>query len=580
MSCKTMNGRRGSAGTALRRAAVSAAAAVALASAPAGAAAEPKYKAIFEPVSYSEDLELKSAFFVDEDTGWVSGEAGTILHTRDGGATWSAQMGGDPQGSEAAIDDLFFLDRHTGWAVGGTENTVQRKLLGTRDGQTWRQVGVVGTPLGSYSDYVFTSPTTGLFIEGSTASVSSIQRTRDGGRTWAPVLQACQAKVRLAGLNKDLTCRLKDLYFLTPTLGWAAGAGSAGTVFVLRTTDGGATWEYLFVAPELGHPDESYFAQHIAFVDENNGILALPRVDKLLSTSDGGRTWQVAPMAGEEGGLHFVDPEVGWNFGPEKLVYTVNGGRSWASRAIRFPASPNDFSAPSRQRAYVVGRSGMVFRYRVVEAGHQDAESLAAPLLPGVGQTLEPELAGIERHAEALQAGLDGAAGKAGGAGASAPGELIAGCCAPELTALEAGVAAFVAEVPSISARYRSLNLILAGLQQISKLAGEASGIRDALRALKDAPDVGAASTALQDIVGRVDAARGLLATGFDGPPPLDVVEAAAPPPPAFASADEPAPEGQDAAAPSQGQAGAAAGDAVKRLGDKLKKKIKFPKLR
>jgi len=551
-------------------------AAVVLLPGPPNAAAEPKYKAIFEPVSYSEDLELKSAFFVDEDTGWVSGDAGTILHTTDGGATWSAQMGGDPQGSEEPIDHLFFLDRNTGWAVGGAENTVQYKLLGTRDGRTWRQVGVVGTPLGSYSDYVFTSPTAGLFIEGRTASVSSIQRTQDGGRTWAPALAACRAKVRLAGLNKDLTCRLKDLYFLTPQLGWAAGAGDAGTVFVLRTEDGGATWEYLFVEPNLGHPDEDYFVQNIVFIDENRGFLALPRADKLLATTDGGRTWEAAPVAGEEGGLHFADPEVGWNFGPEKLLYTTNGGASWSSRAIRFPAPANDFSAPSRQRAYVVGRSGMVFRYRVVEIGHQDPEALAAPLLPGAGEALEPELAGIRRRAEALQAGLNAA--DPARAAADAPAGLVADCCAAELGALQSDVTALVTQVPAVAGKHRSLNMILAGLQQVSRLVDEAHGIRDLLQTLRGATDVASASTALQDIVARVDTARELLASGFDGPPPLEFTASE---PVAAPSARAAAPEADGGPPePEAGAAPARTGGALKQLGDKVKKKLRLPGLR
>ena len=45
----------------------------------------PRFKGIFEPISYSEPIDLTSAAFVDEQTGWVSGSAGTILHTSDGG---------------------------------------------------------------------------------------------------------------------------------------------------------------------------------------------------------------------------------------------------------------------------------------------------------------------------------------------------------------------------------------------------------------------------------------------------------------------------------------------------------------
>src|SRR5712664_2183215 len=37
---------------------------------------------------------LWGVFFLDADTGWVVGESGTIFHTTDGGATWTPQDSG------------------------------------------------------------------------------------------------------------------------------------------------------------------------------------------------------------------------------------------------------------------------------------------------------------------------------------------------------------------------------------------------------------------------------------------------------------------------------------------------------
>lgn len=586
----------------------------------APAAQKPQYKAIFEPVSYSEDLNLTSVFFVGEETGWVSGAKGTILHTSDGGQTWTAQMGGDPQSEEAQIDDLYFLDANTGWAVGANENTVQRKLLGTRDGQNWRQVGTMGTPHGSYTDYIFTSAGNGLFLEGGTGG---IHQTRDGGRTWKPVVPQCKAKVRIAGLNKELGCRLMDLFFLTPSLGWAAGAGPAGTAFVLRTQNGGATWDYLFVEPGLGHPDENHFAQHIFFTDENNGFLVLSRADKLLVTTDGGKSWETAPVAAE-GSIRFADPGVGWIVDPVqavKLLYSVDGGRSWPSRTVRFPTYVKDFSLPSRQRAYIVGDSGMVFRYRVVEASHENAEAIAAPLMPGVGQTLDPELAEIRQHAEALEAKLKSLGGDAQNqtqtaepqaaaeeqAGASAApeeavsfeqaaaapaSEFIADCCAAELKELQSDVGSFVSEVPVVTTKYRSLNLIFAGLQMVSKLINHANGIGNAFVTLKGSHDASSAMAAVQEILANVDSAKQMVAAGFDSPPPLpdeplaavtSALSDAADSEDVTAAAEEAvesttdAASGQaDAEAKAKLKAKPASGSA-KKLKDKLKKKIKIP---
>ena len=96
-----------------------------------------KYKGIFEPVNYPEDVELTDVFFIDADNGWASGkkntdagEGGFIINTHDGGKTWKIQMG-DPQSATRAVARLFFLDATHGWA-----SQYGSKLLRTTDGET------------------------------------------------------------------------------------------------------------------------------------------------------------------------------------------------------------------------------------------------------------------------------------------------------------------------------------------------------------------------------------------------------------------------------------------------------------
>jgi hypothetical protein len=72
------------------------------------------------------------------------------------------------------------------------------------------------------------------------------------------------------------------------------------------------------------------------------------------------------------------------DYAKRKLLYSVNGGKSWMSRPVTFPASVNAFTFPSRRRAYAVGDNGMVFRYSVVPATYAGKQgSLAAPAMPG-----------------------------------------------------------------------------------------------------------------------------------------------------------------------------------------------------
>ena len=82
-------------------------------------------------------------------------------------------------GTNYALADLYFYDKHTGWASGG-----------------------------SYQDYI-----------------SVILKTIDGGINWIP-------QVNVSGPY------LYDLFFLDSTTGWAVGDYKK----ILKTTDGGRNW--------------------------------------------------------------------------------------------------------------------------------------------------------------------------------------------------------------------------------------------------------------------------------------------------------------------------------------------------
>src|ERR1700732_5603161 len=94
----------------------------------------PKFKAIWEPVNYKEDLVLFDVLFVSKDEGWVSGAAGTILHTKDGGNSWTAELGGDPQAQGEQLKHLFFTNVKHGWDQAATT------MFRYTDGENWQRV--------------------------------------------------------------------------------------------------------------------------------------------------------------------------------------------------------------------------------------------------------------------------------------------------------------------------------------------------------------------------------------------------------------------------------------------------------
>lgn len=353
------------------------------AKAPAGATA-PKFKAIWEPVHVGEDIKLNDVSFVSADVGWVAGDKGSIFHTKNGGKTWTAQLGGDPASSAAPVKDLRFLDEKHGWAILG-----DGKLLRTTDGESWEEFGKVGEHFGFYYDYTFLSPTEAVEIvkEGDI-----IFRTQDGGKKWQQVNPQCKVKVEAGGLPQTAPCRLKSFFFTSPQNGFAAGATvSPGVFFLLKTSDGGNSWSVLTTVPDVAHPDEAHFEQYLWFTDENNGIAVLPRGEKVLLTNDGGVTWR-GIISQVRGPVKFADAQVGWSFNigygstRPSFSYTSNGGKTWTTRQMALPGELKAFSLPQRDRGYIVGDHGMVFRYRIVPITEVVPKSMDAPMMPAASK--------------------------------------------------------------------------------------------------------------------------------------------------------------------------------------------------
>ena len=81
---------------------------------------------------------LTTVFFIDDREGWAAGHDTLILHTTDGGETWSIQYEDPITGGDLPkpILDIHFDDRMNGWAIGAFS-----LMLETRDGgKSWESV--------------------------------------------------------------------------------------------------------------------------------------------------------------------------------------------------------------------------------------------------------------------------------------------------------------------------------------------------------------------------------------------------------------------------------------------------------
>jgi photosystem II stability/assembly factor-like uncharacterized protein len=127
---------------------------------------------------------VNTVHFTNSKEGWLGGEFGVILHTRDSGHTWIRQRAGS---NLAQIVALRFRDSSTGWAIGQKET-----LLKTADGgQKWQRISVEGQ-----QDFY------GISLNdkrGVIVGQGTILKTSDNGLDWVYVESSPQ-NIRFSGV--------------------------------------------------------------------------------------------------------------------------------------------------------------------------------------------------------------------------------------------------------------------------------------------------------------------------------------------------------------------------------------------
>ncbi len=112
---------------------------------------------------------LNAVYFSSLEVGWIVGEFGLVLHTKDGGQTWTSQRYGNDLPQLYAVK---FLDERRGWAVGQAGNIIQ-----TTDGGGHWSVVQVETRRDLY-DFSIEEE------RGVIVGDGMILLSRDGGATW------------------------------------------------------------------------------------------------------------------------------------------------------------------------------------------------------------------------------------------------------------------------------------------------------------------------------------------------------------------------------------------------------------
>ena len=278
--------------------------------------------------------DLIDVCFVNANEGWAVGRASTILHTRDGGKSWTRAIERRADGHE--FTSVIFSSPTEGWVrAAGT-------MLHTGDGgETWSPATEIDRGV--------------IFSYGAVVGATRFQlhldhvyRTDSGGATW----------VRLGLLPRN---DYQQMFFIDEQHGWVIA--KHGEQSIGYTIDGGTTWN--FVTEQVSNRNAL-----IKFVSPTTGWAFGQDGSTLLASVDGGHTWkrQYTGIPGYQplAGLVFLNEHEGFINTSDAVIHTINGGASWQVIGKFPPVTLSALSFPDNSHGWVVGIKGYISHYHVV----------------------------------------------------------------------------------------------------------------------------------------------------------------------------------------------------------------------
>ncbi|RLJ17577.1 hypothetical protein DJ030_13475 [bacterium endosymbiont of Escarpia laminata] len=263
-------------------------------------------QSVIEPVVEVEKQipDLLSVHFVDAANGWVVGERGLILVTRNGGENWAVQT----SGVDGSLRKVQFADVEHGWVLEGKGVVPGRDLLSTRDGgTTW------GRTASDIIAFFFLDEKRGWAVTDS----GQLLATGNGGQDWRNM----EVKARLSSVQ--------SIQFIDADRGWMMGHEGS----VRATGDGGKSWTTLKRGTRV-------LLTSFHFIDALNGwVIGADGI--LFSTEDGGAVWKqnrLGVPVSDFVKVVFSDRREGWVIGNGgEILATRDGGENWFPQASADP---------------------------------------------------------------------------------------------------------------------------------------------------------------------------------------------------------------------------------------------------
>ena len=270
---------------------------------------------------------LNGVFMLDAQTGWICGNAGTLLKTTNGGQNWNqvAVTGNN-------INSIVFKDVNIGVAV--CDNGV---IIRTTDGgANWNAVAS-----GTTKQFRKVSSGDGslFFAAGDSGLVTA---STDNGATWS---------IKNAGTD----LRFRGASVMGANKVWVVGENSV----IKYSSDAGDSWVDQTSGITINDIND------IQFVNESIGFAGASG-SNFIFTSDGGQNW-VSRNSGiffDLYGIYFQDTNIGWGVSVVGTIFfTTDGGNSWTSQPCGSAFTLREAYFLNQGKGWTVGDNGTIAMY-------------------------------------------------------------------------------------------------------------------------------------------------------------------------------------------------------------------------
>jgi photosystem II stability/assembly factor-like uncharacterized protein len=192
---------------------------------------------------------------------------------------------------------------------------------------------------GALSSVFFTDANTGYTVGLEDAGWVHywIHKTIDGGATWF---------IASEGEGEQFY----SIFFTDASTGYAVGTA------IIKTTDGGTTWDTVLNIQLPGQLNSVFFT------DSNTGYAA---GNSIIKTTDGGTTWDTLSTGTTSylNAVYFTDANTGYAVGyPGTIIKTIDAGLTWDAQSSGTTDNLLSIYFPTVDTGYIVGDNGTILK--------------------------------------------------------------------------------------------------------------------------------------------------------------------------------------------------------------------------